>query len=462
MILLIEKLQQPMHYTLFRLNIIFRILLVIGLGYAMVYVLTQTHFWLVSFWLALAAIVITVEMLRYIEKSHRELENLVIAIRQGDFTNTYQQKAGRSGALLAYAYHQLVSTYQRLRREKESNHQYLQNVIEHVSIALLGFDQKESITLINPAAHALLQLPVVRHLSDIQAVDETLYQQMQTLEAGQKKMVKVVRDGRLMQLALQVSEFYLQGEYYKLISLQDLRRELEEQELAAWQKLIRVLTHEIMNSVIPIANLSGMVHQTLRQTQQASRLELATLGEEDSQDLLQSLQVMEDRSKGLVNFVKAYRSITQVAQPHFREVRINDLVNRVHTLLAPTLREGNIRWQQQLSSPDLSFTVDLELVEQVLINLIKNATEALTEIDDPVLSLRAYRTLQNEVLIEIQDNGEGMEDDVMEQIFIPFYTTKAEGSGVGLSLSQQIMRLHQGGLSVRSSVGRGTTFTLHF
>nr|WKN34333.1 ATP-binding protein [Tunicatimonas sp. TK19036] len=451
-----------MHYTLFRLNIIFRILLVIGLGYAMVYVLTQTHFWLVSFWLALAAIVITVEMLRYIEKSHRELEDLVIAIRQGDFTNTYQQKAGRSGELLAYAYHQLVFTYQRLRREKESNHQYLQNVIEHVSIALLGFDQDGHTTLINPAAHSLLQLPIIRQLSDIQVVDEALYQHMQSLEAGQKVMVKVVRDGRLMQLALQASEFYLQGQYYKLISLQDLRRELEEQELASWQKLIRVLTHEIMNSVIPIANLSGMVHQTLRQTQQNKRLELTALGEEDSHDLLQSLQVMEDRSRGLVNFVKAYRSVTQVAQPNFREVRVEDLVKRVHALFAPTLRERGITWQQQLTPTNLTFTVDLELVEQVLINLIKNSLEALSEINDPVLSLRAYRTEQNEVLVEVEDNGVGMEEEVMEQIFIPFYTTKTEGSGVGLSLSQQIMRLHQGGIAVRSEVGDGTTFTLQF
>lgn len=451
-----------MHYTLFRLNIIIRILLVIGLGYAMVYVLTQTHFWLVSFWLALAAIVITVEMLRYIEKSHRELEDLVIAIRQGDFTNTYQQKAARSGKILAYAYHELVSAYQQLRREKESNHQYLQNVIEHVSVALLGFDESGRITLINPAAHSLLQKPFLRQLSDVQSVDETLYQQIQSLEAGQKVMVKVVRDGQLMQLALQASEFFLQGQYYKLISLQDLRRELEEQELASWQKLIRVLTHEIMNSVIPIANLSGMVHQTLLQTRQEKQLTLAALGEEDSQDLLESLQVMEDRSKGLVNFVKAYRSVTQVARPHFREVRVEDLLKRVQTLFAPAFREQGIAWEQHLNPIELTFTVDLELVEQVLINLIKNAMEAFAEVEAPVLLLRAYRTAQQEVMVEVEDNGAGMEAEVAEQIFIPFYTTKTEGSGVGLSLSQQIMRLHQGAISVRSAVGKGTTFTLHF
>lgn len=451
-----------MHYTLFRLNIIFRILLVIGLGYAIVYILTQTHFWLVSFWLALIAIVSTVELLNYIEKSHRELEDLVIAIRQGDFTNTYRQKTSRSGELLAYAYNQLIATYQRLRQDKESNHQYLQNVVDHISIALLGFDRQGKVTLINPAAYSLLQKPSLRQLTDIRSVDPSLYQQMRDLEAGKKAIVKVVRDGQLMQLALQASEFFLQGQYYKLISLQDLRRELEEQEVASWQKLIRVLTHEIMNSVIPIANLSGMVHQTLLQTQQGESVSLSALDEAESHDLLESLQVMEDRSRGLVNFVKAYRSVTQVAQPHFREVRMEDLIKRVHALLAPALRTRNIRWQQQITPTNLTFTADLELVEQVLINLIKNAMEALSEVAAPSITLRAYSTDQHEVILEIEDNGTGIETEEAEHIFVPFYTTKAEGSGIGLSLSQQIMRLHQGAISMRSAVGEGTTFTLHF
>ena len=451
-----------MHYTLFRFNIVFRLLLIIVLGYTTVYILTQTHFWLVSIWLALAIVITVFELLRYIERSHRELENLVIAIRQGDFTNTYQQPAFGSGELLAHSYNQLVATYQHLRQEKESNHRYLQNVVEHVSIALIGLNKENKITLINPAAKQLLRQPLLLQLSDIQKLNENLYEQMKRLEAGQKMVVKVVLHGQLMQLALQASEFYLQSEYYKLISLQDLRRELEEQELASWQKLIRVLTHEIMNSVIPITNLSGMIRQTLLQTRQADMLQLQTLDEEDSQDLLESLRVIEDRSQGLVNFVKAYRHITQVAQPNFRQVVIADLFQRVYTLFSPTLQQNKITWQQEVTPPHLSFTVDLEMIEQVLINLVKNATEALTEISSPTIRLTAYRTEEHEGIIEVSDNGAGIPTEVADQIFIPFYTTKPEGSGIGLSLSQQIMRLHRGAITVRSSVGEGTTFTLHF
>lgn len=451
-----------MHYTLFRLNVLVRILLIIGLGFATVYVLTQTHFWLVSLWIALATIIITIELLRYIERSHRELEDLVVAIRQGDFTNTYQQKPLISGEILAYAYNQLVATYQRLRRDKESNHQYLQNVVEHVSVALIGLNGQSEIKLINPAAKELLQRPLFRDLSDIRAVDEDLYRQINALEAGQKVMVKVVRGGQLLQLALQASEFYLQGEYYKLISLQDLRRELEEQELASWQKLIRVLTHEIMNSVIPISNLSEIVRQTLLQTQQEESLQLQKLSLEDSQDLLESLQVIEDRSRGLVSFVKAYRSITQVAQPNFREVKVTELIGRVHTLFAPTLRQRNVAWKQQIEPKEATLTLDLELIEQVLINLINNAVEALKRANNPTIRIRSYLTGENERIIEVSDNGTGMPSEVAEQIFIPFYTTKPDGSGIGLSLSRQIMRLHQGAISVRSSVDEGTTFVLHF
>ncbi|MEM9670959.1 MAG: ATP-binding protein [Bacteroidota bacterium] len=451
-----------MHYALFRFNVIFRLALIIGLGYATVYVVTQTHFWLVSIWLLLAIIITIFELLRYIERSHRELENLVVAIRQGDFTNTYQRPAFGSGELLAHSYNQLVATYQHLRQEKESNHQYLQNVVEHVSIALIGLSQEGQITLVNPAAKQLLRQPLLLQLSDVQAINENLFEKMKRLEAGKKVIVKVVIDGQLMQLSLQTSEFYLQGEYFKLISLQDLRRELEEQELASWQKLIRVLTHEIMNSVIPITNLSGMIRQTLLQTQQGNMLQLQNLGEEDSQDLLESLRVIEERSQGLANFVKAYRNVTQVAQPNFRQVAITDLFQRVHTLFSPTLQQSDIAWEQKVMPPQLSFTIDLEMIEQVLINLIKNATEALRETSHPTICLNAYRTEDNEDIMEVSDNGLGIAPEVADQIFIPFYTTKPDGSGIGLSLSQQIMRLHRGAISVRSSANEGTTFTLHF
>ncbi|MGB3587165.1 MAG: ATP-binding protein [Tunicatimonas sp.] len=450
-----------MHYSTFRLQVIFRLLLIIGLGYTAIYVLTETHFWLVSFWVILAAVISVVELLRYIERSHRELENLVTAIYQGDFTNTYHQQKYKSSELLAYSYNRLVGTYQQLRQEKESNHQYLQNVVEHVSVALIGVNQQEEVTLVNPAAKQLLQYPVIRHLSDIKSIDKNLHQCIDQLEAGQRVMVKLVRNGRLMQLAVQASEFYLQGTYYKLISLQDLRRELEEQELASWQKLIRVLTHEIMNSVIPIANLSGMVRQNLLQTQQSTTLQLQSLDEEESQDLLESLKVIEDRSQGLANFVKAYRSITQVAQPHFREVKVADLVQRVYGLFATTLEEQGIQWYQQVSPDTLTLTLDLELIEQVLINLVKNALEALKETHHPSISLSAYRTKGNERVIELHDNGSGIPSEIAEQIFIPFFTTKPYGSGIGLSLSQQIMRMHQGAISVHSSPNDGTTFILH-
>ncbi|WKN42558.1 sensor histidine kinase [Tunicatimonas pelagia] len=451
-----------MHYFAFRLHIIFRLLLIIGLGYTAVYVLTQTHFWLVSFWVILAAIISVIELLRYIERSHRELENLVTAIHQGDFTNTYQPHWRKSGELLAHAYNKLVATYRELRQEKESNHQYLQNVVKHISVALIGLNQKNEVTLVNPAAKQLLKHPVIRHLTDIRSVDEDLYHRICQLEAGQRVMVKLVRNDRLMQLAVQASEFYLQGTYYKLISLQDLRRELEEQELASWQKLIRVLTHEIMNSVIPIANLSGIVRQTLLQTQQVATLQLQTLDEEDSHDLLESLKVIEDRSQGLANFVKAYRSLTQVAPPHFREVTVIDLVQRIHGLFATTFKEREIQWSQSISPETLTFTIDLELIEQVLINLVKNALEALEETAQPRITLSAYRTEANEGIIELSDNGSGISPEVTEHIFVPFYTTKPKGSGVGLSLSQQIMRLHRGTISVRPSPEEGATFVLHF
>lgn len=450
-----------MRYTIFRTQIFVRLLLIVATGFGIVYVLFQTHFWLVSFWLLLLFIILFVELLRYIERSHREMENLVIAIQQGDFSSSYHRRPAMRGHMLSEAFNQLVNTFQALRQEKEGNHQYLQNIVEQVSVALICVDETGRIELLNRAARELFQLPFLKKLQDLKQVDEELYTRLSKMEARDRTLIRVIVNQQLFQLSVQATEFRMQGIQYKLLSMQDFRSELEEQEVASWQKLIRVLTHEIMNSVIPISNLTAISHQMLISEKDGKPL-LNSLADEEVEDLHGSLLTIEERTQGLVSFVKAYKSLTQISQPQFREVKVEMLLKRLRTLFKPRLQERDMQWEQKIVPENLNIKADFELIEQVLINLLKNAMDALEQIEKPVLKIEAYINDKNQRIIQISDNGSGIEDEVMEQIFIPFFTTKSSGSGIGLSLSRQIMRLHKGNISVQSEEGRGTTFTLSF
>ncbi|MEK6480688.1 ATP-binding protein [Catalinimonas sp. 4WD22] len=451
-----------MRYTIFRTQIFIRLIFIVAVGFSILYILTETNFWLVSLWLGLLLIVLFVELIRYIERTHLEMENLVIAIRQGEFSNTYYQRPAMKGHMLSEVFNQLVGTFQKLRQEKESNHQYLQNIVEQVSVALICVDVEGKVQLVNQAAKELLQKPKLRNLDDLQDIDREFYHALKQLNAGEKTQIKVIVHHQLLQLSVQATEFRMQGKDFKLLSMQDFRTELEEQEVASWQKLIRVLTHEIMNSVIPISNLTGMVNQMLIQTDEGDKLKMNDLDEDEIEDLYGSLITIEERTNGLINFVKAYKSLTQIAQPQFRAVDVQALFKRLHALLKTKLKEKGIVWQERVDPENLQIKADFELIEQILINLVNNSMDALQMVEDPNISIHAFINDKNQRVIQVMDNGKGIEQELIDQIFIPFFTTKENGSGIGLSLSRQIMRLHKGNISVQSAKGEGTVFTLSF
>ena len=444
----------------FKASVLFRVLLILGLGFAMVYIIAQTHFWLVAFWIGLAIAVLIADLFRYLQQSHRELENMLVAIRQGEFSSTRNTRLQTTAMQQAYA--RAMHALQQLRQERETNHLYLQNVVEHVNISLLCFEAGGKIILLNRAAQELLQKPFLKILNDLKAVDYELYATINKLAANEKSLIKVIVKGQLLNLLVQATEFKMQGRPYKLVSLQDFRSELEAQEIESWQKLIRVLTHEIMNSVIPIANLSGIVNQMLEDPAgKDSYRNLGTLDTEEIDDLHGSLQTIENRSKGLVNFVKAYKSLTQMGEPTFKTLSVQALFERVYKLLQPRLADSGIVLEKQIVPQELTLKGDAELLEQVLINLLVNAMEALEGTESPVIRLAARKT-DGGVEIQVEDNGPGIPAEILEHIFVPFYTTKKTGSGVGLSLARQIMRLHKGSIAVHSAPGEGTRVVLSF
>lgn len=444
-----------MEYKYFRFNVIARISLIILFGYGAVYVVTQTHFWLVSFWLVLALIITLVNLIKYVERSRRELANFLLAIKQQDFSNTYHYKKEKD---LNYAFHEINQVLKTLRNEKASNLLYLQTVVEHVRVALVCFDKDMRVQLVNHAAKSLFNKAFITSIKSIETVSPELVKIIESLKNGEKELIKLSVGGRSANLSVLATEFKLQDQAFKLVSFQDIKSELEANELESWQKLIRVLTHEIKNSVIPISTLSDVILQLIKDEQ--GETDLSKLDHEGVEDLVGGLETIESRSKGLANFVKTYDQLTKLPKPQIQTLKVEKLLNRVKNLFKADVDQKRLFFQVDCDA-ELEIQADPDLIDQVLINLVKNAIEALQKTKSPSITLRA-KTIEDGTEVSIIDNGPGIPEEVADNIFVPFYTTKEAGSGIGLSLSRQIMRLHEGSLEVLSTKSSGTTFLLKF
>jgi signal transduction histidine kinase len=279
---------------------------------------------------------------------------------------------------------------------------------------------------------------------------------MTGLRAGEKTLVKIERNNELVQLAIQATEFKLREQRYVLASIQNIRMELEEKEMEAYQKLIRVLTHEIMNSMTPISSLASSVNDLLKSPERGEPVRV------DTDEIREAVQTIEKRSRGLLHFVEAYRNLTRIPKPVFKISKVGELFGQVETLMRMQVPDETVRFTSEVEPANLEVTADPELLEQVLINLLLNAIHAVRQIPDGAVRMKSFLDKQGHVIIDVIDNGTGIPDEVKEKVFIPFFTTKKDGSGIGLSLSKEIMRLHKGSIHVHSQAGEGTVFRLVF
>lgn len=394
-------------------------------------------------------------MVRYVDQSNRDFTAFLLGIKYDDFSATYSgHHKGKTFGEMYEAFNDINRKFLNIRAEKEANHQYLQTIVESVNVGLLCIDEEGGIFMLNKALQKLLNKPYLVHLDALGQIDENLLDSVKNLKAGERDMIKVTLENKSMQLALHVTEFALREQQLKLVSFQNISGELEEQELEAWQKLIRILRHEIMNSITPIVSLTATIDSMLNDSPHGS------VTEEESEDIRAAISAIRNRSEGLMHFTETYRNLTRLPPPKFQLVDANDLIERIRVLFKPVFQKNGITFNMHLSQAPVIFQADVELIEQVIINLLKNAIDVVKEVANPVITISTQRTKEGRAIIQVADNGKGIEKEMLEQIFVPFYTTKEEGSGIGLSLSRQIMRTHKGRINVQSVVGEGTVFTL--
>lgn len=446
-----------MIFSNFRFNVALRLVILLLLGFTAIFIWLYTHFWLVSFWLLLFVILLSVNLINYVEKSDRELILFLEALKQKDFTVSFNKKEN-SSERLHKAYNAIIDALHQLSLEKEANHLYLQAIVDHANMALICFDSSGNIVLSNAAARKLIDKPSISNIRGIKIYNPVLGRALGSLEAGKAQLLRYDRKGAQVALSIQSSQFILKEGEYTIVTFRDIHNELEQQEADSWQKLIRVLTHEIMNSAIPLSNLSQIINEMVHNKMVMGGAS-PVFSSEELNDLSYSLERIEKRSRGLVHFVSGYKKFTELPQPKFQQINVHDLISGVERLMSHEFMKMNVTTSICCHSDGLKVLGDLELLEQVLLNTLQNAVEALQEASEPEIKIE-MEVHGNQVLIHIQDNGPGIDDDILDHIFIPFFTTKPKGSGIGLSISKKIMRLHDGNLYVSSQKGAGTVFTM--
>ena len=333
--------------------------------------------------------------------------------------------------------------------------------MQHVGIGLITFNKKGDVQIINTAAKKLLKINHIENIQDLSPLSESLVDIFLRLKTGGRDLIKLDLSGDIIQLAVYAIELTLRNEEFKLISIQNIQSELEEKEMEAWQNLVRVLTHEIMNSVTPISSLANTVEEDLKQhllNGESGKI----ISNENAKDIHLALQTIQKRSAGLIRFVQDFRNLTQIPKPKLRRISAKEMIDQIVMLHRKEIEKNNVTINVSVVPEDLTINADKELIEQVLINLLMNAIQAFDEHTNKLVEIRAYFNEKNRPAIAVKDNGAGIDEEALLKIFIPFFTTKKHGSGIGLSLSKQIMRQHQGMLAVKSKIDEGTEFELRF
>jgi len=400
-----------------------------------------------------------VEIFRFISQTNRKLTRFLESVKYSDFISgfTSDNKLGKSFKDLNKAFNDVLEAFRKARSEKEEHWQYLNTVVQQVRTGILSYDSDGDVQIMNANAKRFTGVSSIKNIQELIAINPKLYHAINSVEPGKSELYK---SGNELYLTIQATELRIRGTDVKLVTLQNIQPELQKQELEAWQNLTRVLRHEIMNSITPISSLTSTFREILDydMIKKDAHYELKTEGAED---LREGLVTIENRSKGLIKFIDAYREYTSLPKPKMATVRVYDLLENVSQLMKNEIRKTKVDYHFECKSQYLTIQADVEMIEQVLINLLKNAVEAMSESENPKLTLTG-RVHENAVLIEVEDNGPGIIKEAREHIFVPFYTTKRTGSGIGLSLSRQIMQMHNGTLSVESEPDVKTVFTLKF
>jgi len=420
----------------FNVFIIVRVILLALTSLAFTWSWTNLNHLFTFITIGLVFLIQIILLINYINKINRDLNRFFVSLKTGDLTTGAVSNFIKSDKKGLHAILDEISeSIENVKIEKEYHYQYLKYIVEHVNVGLVAFERNGKVDLMNDALKKMLGVPDVRNIKSFNAIHQDFTNNLEEIRSGQQRLMVVQVNQNMLHLIIRATEFKLKGKAIKLISIQDIQAELDDKELQSWQKLIRILTHEIMNSISPIASLATTAS---------------------------GLEIINNRSKGLLRFIQQYRKVNFLPKPEVEQIKISELFFQIMKLCQEETENKNIQVKSEIRPEILGLNADKKMIEQVLINLVNNSIYALEKTEDAKIKLHAFRNSDQQVLIQVIDNGIGIHKDIKESIFVPFYTTRENGSGIGLSLVKQIMNLHKGKIVVFSKPGKETIFSLVF
>jgi two-component system, NtrC family, nitrogen regulation sensor histidine kinase NtrY len=442
-------------------NIILRVLLIILLSAVLDYFIVVDRSWRFSIICFLTVALLTINLISYLNSTNRKIRFFFDSVRNDDSNLSFPVET-RNPALkeLYKSMNKVNHQIQQLKIENRQQEQYFRTLLEHLAAGIITYNDKGFILHANSSAKKLLAIDVLTHIQQIERKDLKLFETISNIKPYERKLIAIAAEGGEIQLSLKATSFKTNENELIILSIQDIKNELDEKEIESWMKLIRVLMHEIMNSITPITSLSESLSKIYSiggnpvLPEQVSAKTIATT--------LQGLNVIKEQGKGLMSFVESYRKLTKVPEPEKKLFRVADLMSRVQILYNSLDNSNKTDLSVSLINPDLEIFADQNLISQVLINLLKNALEANESNNNGTIRIVASKGINDHPEICVIDNGPGIPEVNIDEIFVPFFTTRQNGSGIGLSISRQIMRVHGGNLKVRSVPDKATVFCLSF
>jgi len=445
----------------FYFNITLSISLIVIVSALAGYLLSTGPSFIISILCLIAAIILTISLISYLNLTNRRISFFFDAVRNDDSNLSFPADSeSKSLRTLYQSMYKVNQQIQQLKIENRQQEQYFQTLLEHLATGIITFNKKGFILHANSSAKRLLSADVLTHLQQIERINHKLFQAMAKIKPHEQRLVSFSSTKGDIQLSLKATSLKAGDEELTIVSIQDIKNELDEKELDSWLKLIRVLMHEIMNSITPITSLSESLSRLF--TVNGRNVIPDQVTEKTIAKISQGLNVIQEQGRGLTSFVESYRKLTHLPDPEKKYFKVADLLKRVQVLYNSLENSNRAELSFSLEDPDLEIFADENLISQVLINLVKNALEANEKTTTGKIMITAGTNQEQRPEICVIDNGPGISEENLEEIFVPFFTTRNKGSGIGLSVSKQIMRAHGGNLRVRSIQDKETVFYLTF
>lgn len=443
-------------YTQVTIRVLFMVITIFLAAYSLI---KEQYLFLAI--LLIVVVVQTISLIRYIDSTNRKIAYFFNAIKNEDFTLKFpDQKNVTSFKELNKSINRLNSLVQEVHIKKQEQEQYYLEILKQAQIGVLTHNEKGHILFVNPKVEKLLNYSPLNHIKQLKKVDNDLYELFSEMKPFERKLFQLTNERETVQLAIKSTEINLNKQSLRLITVQDIQNELEEKETDSWIKLIRVLTHEIMNTVAPITSISESILGYFKEGENTTSVE--SFDETKLKNTAKGLEVIKDQGNDLMNFVQSYRSFLSVPKPDKKIILVEDLLERIKMLAIQEAGFDKNACTIVNHHAELELFADEKQLSQVLLNLCKNAIQSMSETPNAALYIESGMSSEGYKYILVKDNGPGIPQDILDQIFVPFYTTKHNGTGIGLSLSKQIMQLHGGSLNVYSIPNKETVFRLVF